>query len=172
MKRIVAMVLFSTMLFSALTGLAAARDQVAELKEKIIALQNKGELGFRHFTLCSNIIGYGRYVPLEGDKVKAGTELKIYYEPVNLYTARRDDIYHIWYTQDIVLRTSEGKELQRGEEVLNFNYQTTSPVLDVYATNSLNLGNLPPGVYEYEAVVHDKLKKVDARYVQKFEVVP
>lgn len=56
-------------------------------------------------------------------------------------------------------------------EALNFNYQTTSPVLDVYASNTLTLGDLPPGKYQFRAVLHDKLKRVDASYTYTFEIV-
>ena len=45
------------------------QDKILELKEKIIDIQNEGQLGFRNFTLCSNIIGYGQYVPINGNKI-------------------------------------------------------------------------------------------------------
>ncbi len=155
-----------------LPGLTFAQESVPELKQRILDLQNQGELGFRNFTLCSNIIGYGQYVAIPDNKVKVGSEVFFYYEPVNLFTNRQDNAYHIWYTQDIVLYTEDGQEIYRGNEALNFNYQTVSPVLDVFASNTLSLGNLPPGVYQFEAVMHDKLKKVDAGQKYTFEVVP
>jgi hypothetical protein len=149
-----------------------AQDSVLLLKEQIISLQNQGELGFRNFKLCSNIIGYGQYVPSSNNQVKAGSEIFFYYEPVNLFTNRLGGIYQIWYTQDIILLSQDKEEIYNAPAILNFNYQTTSPVLDVYATNSLDLGELPPGFYEYKAVMHDKLKKVNAAYTYTFEIIP
>ena len=151
---------------------AAHGQTVAELKEKIIDLQNLGELGFKDFHLCNNIIGYGQFVPAESSKVKAGSELKFYYEPVNLYTNRRGGTYQVWYTQDMLLYDESGELIYNGKELLNFNYQTTSPVMDYFATNSLNLGNLPPGKYTFKAVVHDKMRNASAEQVFPFEIVP
>jgi len=94
-------------------GLSFAEETVAQLKERIIDIQNQGKLGFRNFTLCSNTIGYGQYVSVPNNKVKAGTTVYFYYEPVNLYTNRRNGGYHIWYTQDIILTTEDGQELYR-----------------------------------------------------------
>ncbi|MFH1941307.1 MAG: hypothetical protein ABIL68_04325 [bacterium] len=152
-------------------SVANAQETIAQLKDRIIDIQNTGELGFRNFTLCTNIIGYGQYVPAESNKVKAGSEVYFYYEPVNLYTNRRSNTYQIWFTQDMILQTQDGKEIYRGSEALNFNSLTTSPVLDVYATNSLNLGDLPPGKYRFLAAMHDKLKKVDASHSFDFEII-
>jgi len=147
-------------------------DPVAQLKEKIIDLQNAGELGVRHFKLCSRILGFGQYVPMPGDQAKAGTEIYFYYEPVNLFTNRLNGTYHIWFTQDMIVLTEDGKELYSGKENLHFNHQSRSPVLDVYASNSLSLGNLPPGMYRFRIVVHDKLKGADVTADYPFEIVP
>jgi hypothetical protein len=45
-------------------------------------------------------------------------------------------------------------------------------VFDLYAQNSINLGELPPGEYNFIAVLHDKVKKVDSKRSYTFEVVP
>jgi len=58
-----------------------SQETVLELKERIIDIQNTGELGFRNFTLCQNIITYGQYVPYPNNNVKAGSEIYFYYEP-------------------------------------------------------------------------------------------
>jgi hypothetical protein len=151
--------------------LLVAQETVTGLKEKIIDIQNQGELGFKNFTLCSNILGYGQYVPITGSQVKAGSEVYFYYEPDNFFTNRRSGTYQIWFTQDLVIQNKEGKELYRADEALNFNYQTTSPVLDVFVRNTLTLGDLPPGKYVFLAVLHDKLKRVDATHTYEFEIV-
>jgi len=149
-----------------------AAETVEVSKEKIIDIQNKGELGFRNFTRCDNIITYGSYVPAADNKVKAGSKLLFYYEPENVFTNRRDETFQVWYTQDLIVKDAEGEELLNSPELLNFNYQTVAPVLDLYATNSLDLGDLPPGKYEFIAVLHDKLKKASKTISYVFEIVP
>jgi hypothetical protein len=146
-------------------------EKVQQLKEQILEIQNQGELGFRQFILCQSIVGYGQYVPQKDNKVKQGGELLFYYEPLNLFTEKKNGKYHIVYTQDIVLYTGEGKELYKAPEQLKFDYNSNSPVMDLYATNSLKLGQLGPGMYRFEAVLHDKLKKATAKYVFKFEIM-
>ena len=150
----------------------AAPETVDQLKERIIDKENAGKLGFRQFTLCTKIDGYGQFEPAVGSKVTAGTKLQFYYEPQNLFTKRADGGYQKWFTQDMIVRDASGKELLRKEGALDFNYKTKAPVLDVYGTNSLSLGDLPAGKYEFEAVIHDQLSKQDARYLFKFEIAP
>ena len=77
----------------------------------------------------------------------------------------------MWFTQDMIVLEEGGEELYNAPDLLNFNYQTRSPVFDVHASNSLELGNLSAGKYLFKAVMHDKLKKVDASYTFKFEVI-
>ncbi len=69
-------------------------------------------------------------MPLDKPQVPQGAELQIYYEPVNVFTNR-----------------NKAKVLYEQEELLNFRYSSRSPVFDLYATNSLNLGDLGPGTY-------------------------
>jgi len=151
---------------------ALGEDEIFQLKEKIIDIQNKGKLGFRSFTLCSNIIGYGQYVPIPDNKVKAGSKFYFYYEPINLFTNRRDGTYQMWFTQDVLLKKEDGEVIYEAENALNFNRQTSSPLMDIFASNSLNLGMLHPGKYQFRAIIHDKLKKEDATFTYKFEVIP
>lgn len=91
-------------------GLAFGQaDEILKLKEKIIELQNKGELGFRNFNLCSNILGFGSYVPLPEPVIKKDEKLQLYYEPMNVFTSKREGLYEIWYTQDMVLLKPNGE---------------------------------------------------------------
>ena len=71
----------------------------------------------------------------------------------------------------MILLADDGSELYNGSELLNFNYQTTPPVLDVYATNSLDLGELGTGTHHFKAVLHDKLKNTDAEFTFDFEII-
>ncbi len=171
MKRIFSITIIAVVLVIGYIVVFAQSNKVAQLKEKIIDMQNEGKLGSKNFMLCNNIIGYGQYVAAQTNKVKSGSEICFYYEPLNLFTNRRNGGYHVWYTQDMILLDEKGKTIYNGPEALNFNYRTTSPVLDYYATNSLNLGNLPLGKYTFKAVMHDKLKKEEAVHTYDFEIV-
>lgn len=66
----------------------------------------------------------------------------------------------------------DGDTTTGGSGGAHFNYNTVSPVLDVYATNSFDLGNIPPGRYLYQAVIHDILGKKKASHDFAIDVVP
>lgn len=103
--------------------------------------------------------------------MKAGSEIYFYYEPVNVYTNRVGGDYQVWFTQDMIIRTGSGQEILNMPDGLNFNFKAQSPVLDLYAQNSINLGELPPGDYTFIAVIHDRLKKTEQKTSFAFEVV-
>ena len=162
-----------------LTGLMAlavclsiAQDsEILKLKEKIIEIQNKGELGFRNFAFCSNIIGFGSYVPLDNPSLDRNGELLVYYEPVNVFTSKKEGLYEIWYTQDMVLLDVKGKVIQEWANALDFHYTTRTPVMDLWAQNNITLGGqVPAGKYKFQAVLKDKLSGRTAMKIMDFEV--
>ena len=171
MKRIAFVLLVSLFAGVPAVSFGADGDPVLRLKNEIIDIQNEGTLDFKHFTLCSKILGFGSYVELDTDKIKAGSTLLVYYEPVNVFTNRREGFYEIWYDQDMRIFKNDGELIYEKEEGLNFHYMSKNPVLDLYAQNTLSLGNLPPGLYIYEAVLKDKLKGTKVKHSIPFEIV-
>ena len=149
----------------------AQENEILRLKEKIIDIQNRSELGFRHFDFCSNIIGFGSYVPLAEPVLDRDGSLLVYYEPVNVFTNRKEGLYEIWYTQDMALLDSRGEVMKEWVDILNFHYTTRTPIMDLYARNSVSLaGQVPPGRYQFRAVLKDKLSGKSAVKVVPFEI--
>jgi hypothetical protein len=149
----------------------AQENEILKLKERIIEIQNKGELGFRNFAFCSNIIGFGSYVPLPQPVLDKNAQLLVYYEPVNIFTSKKEGLYEIWYTQDMVLLDEQGKVLQEWPNALDFHYTTRTPVMDLFAQNSLDLGGqVPAGKYQFKAVLKDKLSGRTCVKVVDFEI--
>ena len=165
-----------TMAFLALIVLAASvafaqENEILKLKEKIIEIQNKGDLGFRNFAFCSTIIGFGSYVPLSSPVLDKSGQLLVYYEPVNVFTSKKEGLYEIWYTQDMVLLDQKGEVLQEWPNALDFHYTTRTPVMDLFAQNSLDLGGqVPAGKYKFKAVLKDKLSGRTSIKIMDFEV--
>ena len=146
-------------------------DEILKLKEKIIELQNKGNLGYANFTMCSKIIGFASYVPLSEPVLDKNGTLLIYYEPVNVYTNRKNGLYEIWYTQDMTLLKENGEVLSHWDDILTFHYTTQKPVMDLFAQNSIELkGLLPVGKYKFKAVLKDKLAEKTATHIIDFEI--
>ncbi len=153
-------------------SLSIAQDnEILKLKERIIEIQNKGDLGFRNFAFCSSIVAFGSYAPLPGPALDKNGELLVYYEPVNVFTAKKEEIYEIWYTQDMVLLDEQGKVLQEWPNALDFHYTTRTPVMDLWAQNNITLGGqVPAGKYKFKAVLKDKLSGRTAVKITDFEV--
>jgi hypothetical protein len=157
--------------FLILSPLSSQKDEILKLKEKIIELQNKGELGFRNFVFCSNIIGFASYVPLSNPDLDKNANLLVYYEPVNVFTNKKEGLYEIWYTQDMILLKQNGEVIQEWKDILSFHYTTKSPVMDLFAQNNIELrGQLPAGKYKFKAVLKDKLSGKSATKIVAFEI--
>jgi hypothetical protein len=58
----------------------------------------------------------------------------------------------------MALLKPNGEVLQEWKDILDFRYTSRSPVMDLYATNSLDLKNLAAGKYIFKAILKDKLK--------------
>lgn len=149
----------------------AQQDEILKLKEKIIELQNKGELGLRNFTLCSKILGFASYVPLENPVIDKNGELLAYYEPVDIFTNKNQGMYEIWFTQDMIVLDSKGAVIQEWKDILVYHQSTRLPALDVYAQNNVSLGGqLAPGKYTFKAVLKDQLSGKTATKTAEFQV--
>jgi hypothetical protein len=149
----------------------AQESDILKLKEKIIEIQNKGDLGFRNFAFCSTIVGFGSYVPLPSPALDKSGELLVYYEPVNVFTSKKEGLYEIWYTQDMVLLDEKEDVLQEWPNALDFHYTTRTPVMDLWAQNNITLGGqVPAGKYKFKAVLKDKLSGRTAVKIMDFEI--
>jgi hypothetical protein len=146
-------------------------EKILKLKDEIVRIQNQGELGFRNFTLCSKIITMGHYVPLPEPKVKVGKELLVYYEPANIFTNTQGRRYEFWFTQDMFLFDEGGELLFEKTDALSMHFNTATPLLDLYVTNTLTLTGLPVGKYTYKALLHDVLRDTTATKTTDFEIV-
>lgn len=138
---------------------AGDQEEILRLKQKIIELQNQGEIGFKDFVLCSEIISFAAYKPLEEYVIPQDGELLAYFEPANVYTRINNNTYEIWYTEDMILLDSDGKKIAEWNDILNFHYTTKKPVMDLFAQNTIDLKGLPPGKYTFKAVLKDQLSK-------------
>lgn len=146
------------------------QDEIFQLKQKIIELQNQGDLGFKDFVLCSEIISFASYVPLEENLIPQDGKLLAYFEPANIYTRTNNNTYEIWYTEDMILLDSNGEKVGEWNDILNFHYTTKKPVMDLFAQNTIDLKGLPPGKYTFKAVLKDQLSKKFAVESINFEI--
>lgn len=146
------------------------QDAVAGLKEKIVELQNRGELKIDNLTACSKISGFGSYVALPENKLKNGERFLVYLEPVNYFTRKSDLRYEINISEDMLVLNEKGDILWGKEDAVVYNYTSRAPVLDLFITNAIDLKGLPVGKYAFRAIVKDKLKGKSTNQSIFFEV--
>jgi hypothetical protein len=144
---------------------------ILKLKNEIIEKQNEGKLGVQEFVLCTKIRNYASFYSLPENKVKRGTNLLLYYEPINWFTSVQQGRYEFYLTQDVKLESATGEVLFDREKLLSMHYNTGKPILDIYMTNDFNLGSLPAGKYRYIIVLHDMISGQEFRKGIDFEIV-
>lgn len=116
-------------------------------------------------------MGFASYVPLSEPVIDRNGTLLIYYEPINVYTSKRDGLYEIWYSQDMTLLKENGEVVSHWDDILTFHYTTKKPVMDLFAQNSIDLeGQLPAGKYKFKATLKDKLSEKTAEHTIDFEI--
>jgi len=155
MKKIVFLTVIALLV---VCGKSVKADEILELKNRIVEVQNRSDLGFRNFVPCSQILTYASYVTLDKPEVKQGGEILFYFEPNNYYTHRKGGRYEVWLSEDMFVLTGDGEVLLEQKEVATHHYFTETPIIDLYFTNSISVGQLPPGKYVFRAVLNDKLK--------------
>ncbi|WP_421902239.1 hypothetical protein [Maridesulfovibrio sp.] len=146
-------------------------EAILKLKNEIIEKQNKGKLGVQAFSLCSKVLNYSSYYPLSENKVRRGTNLLLYYEPINWFTSAQMGRYEFFLTQDVTLESAAGEVLFDRKGLLSMHYNTGKPILDIYMTNDFNLGSLPAGRYHYIIVLHDMISGQEFKQGIDFEIV-
>jgi hypothetical protein len=157
-------------------GLSKAQEApvgptVPELKEQIIELQNKGELGIKNFLPCSQITTLGSYTKLSETKFKQNETLFVYFEPVNFTTSRAYGKYEIWLSEDILILNDRGETLMEKPGIMENHYTSASPILDIYFNNHVEFDNVPAGKYVFKVILYDKLKNTSASESLPFEVI-
>lgn len=171
LKSILWVIAFVAVSFNTYAEEVSDYQKIITLKNQIIDIQNKGDLGVSNLTFCSKIIGFGAYVPLEKNIVAQNNEILVYYEPLNLFTNRVKGSYELFYSQDLILLSENGEVIFGKEKALQFHYYSMTPVLDVYATNNFNVGNIPPGKYIYKMVLNDELRGTKSEKTIDLEIV-
>lgn len=150
---------------------AGDAQDILRLKQEIIEKQNKGKLGVQEFTLCAKVLNYASFYPLQENKIKRGTKLLLYYEPINWFTSFRQSRYEFYLTQDVILESAAGEVLFDRSGLLSMHYNTGKPILDIYMTNDFDLGQLPAAKYRYIIVLHDMISGQEFKRSIDFELV-
>lgn len=104
-------------------------------------------------------------------------KLQIYYEPFNYLIVRDSDDgpYRAHLVQDIrIRRTGNPRTLQSEKGVIDYAPRSNDPPSATYLHTTLSLKEFPPGEYEIDVILHDRLAEDSAESVRTlpFRVTP
>jgi hypothetical protein len=124
---------------------------------------------------CRSIDGYERYEPLPDAALTSDEKLLVYYRPLDYRVEQKRANYHIHLVQDgQIRRRGEDAVLLFKAKLLDYDWTSPQPPNPVYLRNTVSLKGLPPGAYEFDIILHDKLAPdaPAARQTLPFRVIP
>lgn len=148
---------------------AKKTGEVSILKEKILELQNKSDLGFGKVVPCKSVEGYGIYSPLEAGQ--PSSKVIFYVEPANYGVLKSDDRYIIDCAVDLFIYDTSGKLITGNENARKINKVSRSPILDLYFTVELNMTKtVKQGAFIVKMVLNDRIKNKSASSSHKIQL--
>lgn len=123
---------------------------------------------------CAKVHGFADFEPLPGASLTADDKLTVYYEPSGYTIEKTKDGFRALFSQDGRIRKKGGKDaLWQKAPMFEYEAKNSVPPYRVYMRSDFALKGLPPGDYELDLTLHDRLAK--ATRVMKtvaFKVVP
>lgn len=110
--------------------------------------------------VCAKVLGFADVEPLPEATLTADDKLTVYYEPSGYTIEPTKEGYHALFAQDGRLRKKGGKDvLWQKMPMFEYEAKNTAPPYRVYMRTDLSLKGLPPGEYELDLTLHDRLAK-------------
>lgn len=108
--------------------------------------------------ICETVTGYEDYVPRPAPEVRLGEKLRIYYRVEGHTVDEKEGRFRIHLVQDAIVRRKGSKRAYMTKKnFTEFRYDDPEPPGEPYFENTLELRNAPPGEYELEVILWDKL---------------
>lgn len=126
--------------------------------------------------VCAKVHGFASFEPLPDAALTADDKLMVYYEPGGYAIERTKDGYRALFAQDGRVRKKGSKDaIWQKAPMFEYEAKNASPPYQVFMRTDLSIKGLPPGEYELDLTLHDRLAKdqgVKATRTVAFKVVP
>jgi hypothetical protein len=110
--------------------------------------------------VCSKVHGFASFEPLPDASLTADDKLTVYYEPQGYTIERTKDGFRALFAQDGRLRKKGSKDaLWQKAPMFEYEAKSESPPYRVFMRSDLAIKGLPPGDYELDLTLHDRLAK-------------
>ncbi len=122
----------------------------------------------------TKIHGFADFEPLPASTLTPDDKLMVYYEPTGYVIEKTKDGYRAVLAQDGKLRKKGRKEpVWQKAPMFEYEAKDATQPYRLYMRTDLAIKGLPPGEYELDLTVHDKLAKgAHATKTVEFKVVP
>lgn len=137
----------------------------------------KGRLDLTDPVVCASIVGFRNFEERDDAAYSPDEKLVIYYEPINFLIVRDGPgkPYRADLVQGIrVRRKGSDRVLHRIDEMVEYRPEAPEPPSAIFLSNTISLKGLPPGEYEVDLVLRDRLAEGEppAERTVPFRVVP
>ena len=131
-------------------------------------------LGISKPVVCSQVHGFADFEPLPEATLTADDKLTIYYEPSGYTIERTKDGFRAVFAQDGRIRKKGGKDvLWKKAPMFEYEAKSPNPPYRVYMRSDFSIKGTPPGEYELDLTLHDRLAKgTSTMRTVSFKVVP
>ena len=133
-------------------------EALAALDEAAAALSEKVPLAMRRaLWVAAPPTGYGMYVPRENNIFASGVKMMIYGEPVGFGWRKNGDIWQTDVAIDVVVKSKDGKPLQRAQDFTNLRVVSHIRNREMMAQLTYSFTDIPAGEYIVESIMRDKV---------------
>jgi len=147
------------------------KQEISDLKDKILDIQNKADLGFWKVVPCKGVESYGIYSLLEAGQ--PASKVIFYVEPANYGVLKSDGRYIIDCSVDLLIFDPSGKLIVGNENVRKINKVSRSPILDLYFTVELNIAKtVKQKSFIVKMVINDRIKNKSASTSHRVHLGP
>ncbi|WP_169976011.1 hypothetical protein [Tautonia rosea] len=110
--------------------------------------------------ICLNVRGFRNFIPRDEPILTPDQKLEIYYEPFNFLILRdaASGLYRAHLVQDVhIRRAGSTRRLQSLPAAIDYSPESEEPPTSLYLHTTVSLKELPPGAYEIDLVLRDRL---------------
>jgi hypothetical protein len=117
--------------------------------------------------LCRKVHGFASFEEWPGTTFTADDKLMIYSEPSGYKIERKPEGYRAHLVEDVQLRKKGDKAtIWKKENMLEYEAKSKTPPYQIYLRTDLAIKGLPPGDYELDLTLRDRLSKDEAKVLR------
>ncbi|HSE84548.1 MAG TPA: hypothetical protein VLB01_08380 [Thermodesulfobacteriota bacterium] len=137
------------------------------IEEALLEVKQKAPLVIENFYLIRREAPhFGGFEPRGNDIYESAEPIYFYLEPNNVVFVKKGEVYTAGFWIDCILKDQKGEVLLEQKKFLDAEFNSRSPISDMFANINFDLSGAPAGTYNIEFTVRDQNSNKSAK-VQK-----